>query len=170
MISRMTKSPTNSLQLVARGDREIVMTRVFNAPRTLVWDAFTNPELLKRWLLGPPGWSMPVCQFGRKTGDRYRYLWRNDADGSEMGAGGVIQEFTPPDRLVGTEKFDEAWYPGEALVTIELSEQDGKTTLTQTLRYESREARDIVLKSPMERGISQSYDRLEGLLARNPVP
>lgn len=125
------------------------MTRVFDAPRTLVFDAFSKPELLKQWLLGPPGWSMVVCEIARKVGDRYRYAWRH-ANGNEMGMGGVLREFVPPERIVATEKFDQSWYPGEAVGTIVLAEKSGKTTLTQTILYESREARDVVLKSPME--------------------
>ena len=152
-----------ALQLAARGEREIVMTRVFDAPRALVWDAFTKPELLQRWLLGPPGWTMPVCETGKKPGDRYRYVWRGP-DGIEMGMGGVIREIVPPERLVATEKFDQPWYPGEAVGTIVLTEERGQTTLTQTLVYESREARDIVLKSPMEKGVAMSYDRLAELV------
>jgi uncharacterized protein YndB with AHSA1/START domain len=155
---------SKALKVEAHGDREIVMTRVFDAPRTLVWEAFTKPELLQRWLLGPPGWSMPVCQLGQKPGDRYRYVWRNDANGTEMGMGGVIREIVPPERMVATEKFDQPWYPGEAIGTLVLTEQQGKTTLTQTILYESREVRDIVLKSPMEKGVAMSYDRLEELL------
>ena len=157
-------STARTLKVAANGDREIVMTRVFDAPRTLVWEAFTKPELLKQWLFGPPGWSMPVCETSQKVGGRYRYVWRNEADGTEMGMGGVIREFTPPERMVGSEKFDDPWYPGEALVTIALTEANGQTILTQTLRYESREARDMVLKSPMESGVTQSYDRLAELL------
>jgi uncharacterized protein YndB with AHSA1/START domain len=156
--------PPNTLKLTARGDREIVMTRVFNAPRTLVWDAFTKPELLRVWLLGPPGWTMPVCQLATKVGESYRYVWRGPS-GEEMGMGGVLREFVPPARIVATEKFDQPWYPGEAVGTIEFVEHNGQTTLTQTLVYESREARDIVLKSPMEQGITMSYNRLEEMLA-----
>ena len=155
---------TGTLKLTARGDREIVITRVFDAPRRLVFDAFTKPELVKQWLLGPPGWSMVVCEVARKAGDRYRYVWRH-TDGNEMGVGGVVREFVPPERIVATEKFDQSWYPGEALVTNALVEADGKTTLTLIVLYESREARDIVLKSPMERGLGASYDRLAELLA-----
>jgi uncharacterized protein YndB with AHSA1/START domain len=153
----------NALKLTTRGDREIVMTRVFNAPRTLVWNAFTKPEMVSRWLLGPPGWTMPVCQPATKVGESYRYVWRGP-DGEEMGMGGVLREFVPPQRMVATEKFDQAWYPGEAVGTIELVEQNGQTTLTQTIVYESKEARDIVLKSPMEQGVSMSYNRLEEVL------
>lgn len=157
---------SNALKVTASGDREIVMTRIFDAPRTLVWDAFTKPDLVQRWMLGPPGWTMPVCQVGQKVGDRYRYVWRGP-DGMEMGMGGVIREFAPPERLVATEKFDQAWYPGEAVGTIVLTEKDAKTTLTQTILYESKAARDMVLQSPMEQGLGMSYDRLEELLPQS---
>jgi len=151
------------MKLATRGDREIVITRVFDAPRRLVFDAFTKPELVKRWLLGPPGWAMVVCEVAAKVGDRYRYVWRHDS-GAEMGLGGVLREIVPPERIVATEKFDQSWYPGEAVGTIILVEQDGKTTLTQTIIYESREARDVVLKSPMEQGMAASYNRLAEVL------
>ena len=155
---------TGTLKMTAPRDREIVMIRVFDAPRTLVFDAFTKPELVKRWLLGPPGWSMPVCEIDLKVGGAYRYVWRH-ADGREMGMGGVYREIVPQERLVCTELFDEAWYAGEALVTNVLVEQGGKTTLTVTSRFETRETRDGVLKSGMESGVAVSYDRLEQLLA-----
>ncbi len=154
-----------TLQLTAPGEREIVMARVLEAPRRLVFDAFTKPELVKRWLLGPPGWSMPVCEIDLRVGGKYRYVWRKDSDGTEMGMGGVYREIVVPERLVTTERFDEAWYPGEAVGTLVLVEQRGRTTVTQTMRYESREARDAVLQSGMEKGVAASYDRLADLLA-----
>ena len=157
-----------TLQLTTRGDREIVMTRVLDAPRHLVFDAFTKPELVKQWLLGPPGWSMPVCEIDLRVGGAYRYVWRN-ADGREMGMGGVYREIVAPERLVATEKFDQAWYPGEAVGTTVLVEQDGKTTITQTVLYQSKEARDAVLKSGMEKGVVASYDRLAEVLASLPA-
>jgi uncharacterized protein YndB with AHSA1/START domain len=157
---------TGALQIKANGDREIVMTRVFDAPRTLVFDAFTRPELLKQWLLGPPGWSMPVCEIDLRIGGRFRYVWRRDTDGTEMGCGGVYREIVPPERLVHTEQFDNPWYPGESLITALLDEQRGKTTLTATMLYESRDARDGILKSGMESGVAASYDRLAELLAK----
>lgn len=158
----MNKSGT--LKIAARGDRELVMTRVLNAPRSLVFDAFTKPELVKRWLLGPDGWSMPVCEIDLRVGGTYRYVWRNDRNGTEMGMGGVYREIVIPERLVSTEKFDEAWYPGQAVGTVVFVERGGKTTVTQTVLYDSRETRDGVLKSPMESGVAASYDRLEALL------
>jgi len=153
-----------SLEVTTPSDREIAMTRVFDAPRKLVFDAHTRPELVKRWLLGPDGWSLDVCEIDLKVGGKYRYVWRREADGTEMGMGGVFREIAPPERLVATEKFDEAWYAGEAVNTLVLVESGGKTTLTQTMLYESREVRDSVLRSPMEEGVGASYDRLAVLL------
>jgi uncharacterized protein YndB with AHSA1/START domain len=158
----MTNAET--LKVTTHGDREIVMTRLFDAPRALVWDAFTNPELLKQWLIGPPGWSMVVCEVTLNVGGRYRYVWR-DTGGNEMGVGGIFREIVPPERIVSTEKFDQPWYPGEAVGTVALVEHEGKTTLTQTILYESRAARDAVLKSPMEQGLAASYNRLAKLLS-----
>jgi len=154
-----------ALKVVARGDREIVMTRAFDAPRSLVFDAWTKPDLLKRWLLGPPGWVMVVCEVDLRVSGAYRFVWRRDRDGHEMGMGGIYREVVRPERLVATEKFDEAWYPGEAVVSTVLIEQGGKTVVTSTMIYESREARDGVLKSGMESGVAASYDRLAELLA-----
>jgi uncharacterized protein YndB with AHSA1/START domain len=155
---------SKTFNITAHSEREIVVTRVFDAPRRLVFDAYTKPELIKRWLLGPDGWSMPICEIDLRAGGKYRYVWRNDTDGSEMGMGGVYREVVPPERIVVTEIFDEAWYPGEAVDTIVLVEQKGQTTLTQTILYNSRETRDAVLKSPMQTGMAASYDRLEKFL------
>src|ERR1700674_1072057 len=161
---------TGNLKLTTQGDREIVMTRALDAPRRLVFDAFTKPELVKQWLLGPPGWSMPVCEIDLRVGGVYRYVWRRDSDGSEMGMGGVYREIAHPEGLVATEKFDQPWYPGEAVGTTVLVEQHGKTTITQTVLYQSPEARDAVLKSGMEKGVAASYDRLAELLASLGTP
>jgi uncharacterized protein YndB with AHSA1/START domain len=155
----------DTFKLTPSGEREIVITRVFEAPRKLVFDALTKPALVKRWLLGPPGWSMPVCEIDLKVGGAYRWVWRRDTDGTEMGMGGVYREIVPNERVVCTEKFDEAWYPGEAVSTFVLTEKNGKTTFNQTVLYESREARDEVLESGMEKGVVASYDRLEEILS-----
>src|SRR5262249_15954831 len=129
----------------------------------LVFDALTKPELIRRWLLGPDGWSMPVCEVDLRVGGSLRYVWRNAA-GQEMGMRGVFREIVRPARLVHTEVFDDPWYPGEALDTVVLVEERGKTIMTTTLRYESQEIRDAVLKSGMEKGVARSYDRLEEIL------
>jgi uncharacterized protein YndB with AHSA1/START domain len=155
---------TGALQVTARGEREIVMTRDFHAPRHLVFDALTKPELLKRWLGVFGGWSMAVCEVDLKVGGSYRYVWRGPG-GSEMGMRGVFREIVRPERIVSTEAFDEPWYPGEAVGTAVLAERGGKTTLTTTVLYASKEARDGVLQSPMESGLAKGYDALEALLA-----
>ncbi|HEX5138361.1 MAG TPA: SRPBCC family protein [Planctomycetota bacterium] len=165
----------SKLTVAAQGDREIVMSRVLRAPREDVFDAFTKPELLKRWLFGPDGWELAICEIDLRVGGRYRYVWRK-LDGGfestivgdihEMGMGGVYREVKRPARIVATEKFDQAWYPGEALGTITFVEKDGRTTVTQTMRYESKEARDGVLRSPMEEGVAAGYERLARIVER----
>lgn len=154
----------NTMKLVTRGDREVVITRIFDAPRQMVWDAYTKPELLKRWLTGPPGWTFPVCEVDLKVGGKYRWVWRGPA-GEEMGMGGVHLEVVPPERLVNTQLFDEDWTGGEVVGTMILTERDGKTTMTNTLVYSSKQARDAALKTPMEQGMAMGYDRLEEMLA-----
>ncbi|HTS64712.1 MAG TPA: SRPBCC family protein [Candidatus Acidoferrales bacterium] len=146
-------------------DREIQVERDFNAPRQLVFDAFTKPELVRRWLLGPEGWTMPVCEIDLKAGGRYRYVWRKDSTGEEMGMGGVFQEIVRPAKLVATEQFDDAWYPGEALDTTVFEETGSITRIRLTVLYQSREARDIATRSGMERGMAAGYQRLEEVLA-----
>jgi len=155
---------TGNFKVATPTDREIAMTRVFNAPRHLVFGALSKPELVKQWLLGPPGWTMPVCEIDLRVGGAYRFQWRGP-DGTEMGTRGVFREIASPERFVATERFDDPWYTGESLITYVLVERSGKTTLTLTVLYESREARDGVLKSGMEKGVAMSYDRLEQLLA-----
>ena len=154
---------TTTLQVTTPTEREIVMTREFDAPRDLVFDAMTKPDLVQRWLLGPPGWTMPVCEIDLQVGGAYRYVWRSDADGSEFGLGGVFREIAAPERLVATEAFEGQ--PGESLDTTVLTEQDGRTTLALTMLFDSKEARDAALESGMESGVATSYDRLEEILA-----
>ncbi len=153
-----------TLKVTTPSDREIAMTRVFDAPRNLVFDAYSKPELLKRWLGVHGGWSLVVCEIDLRMGGAYRYVWRGP-NGADMGMRGVYREVVPPERIVATESFDQSWYPGDALSTITLVEQGGRTTLTLTVLYESREARDAVLKSPMEQGVAAGFDKLAELLA-----
>ncbi|HEY6377319.1 MAG TPA: SRPBCC family protein [Edaphobacter sp.] len=152
-----------TMQLATPTEREIVVTRVFNAPRKLVFDAFTKPELLKRWMFGPGGWALDVCEVDLRVGGVYRYVWRGP-NGAEMGMGGIHREVVPPERVVATQLFDQDWTGGEAVGTLVFTEQDGKTTITNTILYSSREVRDAVLKTPMDKGMAAGYDRLETLL------
>jgi len=142
-------------------DNEILVERDFHAPRELVFVAFTKPELIRRWLLGPDGWSMPVCEVDLRVGGRYRYVWRKDATAEEMGMGGVFREIARPSKLVATERYDEAWYAGEAVDTTLFEQQGDATQVRLTDLYESKEARDTASRSGMRAG----YDRLEQVLA-----
>ncbi|GAA2110403.1 SRPBCC family protein [Actinomadura alba] len=153
---------TGALTVTTPTDREIVMTRAFDAPRRTVFDAFTRPELLKRWF-GARGWNLVVCEIDLRVGGTWRFVSQGP-DGGDMGHGGVYRVIVPPSRLVYTESFDDQWYPGESLVTYDFAELNGVTTLTSTVLYESKEARDTALRSPMERGVAEGYDRLTALL------
>jgi len=152
---------TGTLKVTTPSDREIKMVRVFDAPRSMVFDAFTKCELLKRWF-GPHGFSLSVCEGQFRPGGWWRFVVRGP-DGSEMGMRGAIREWSAPERLVHVETFDD--YPGEALVTTTFVEERGKTTVTITLLYESKEIRDAVVQSGMEHGAAESYDRLNEYLA-----
>jgi uncharacterized protein YndB with AHSA1/START domain len=146
-------------------DLEILMTRAFDAPRQLVFDAWTKPEHLKRWL-GRDGDTMIVCEVDLRVGGAYRYVWHLH-EGSEMGMYGEYREIASPDRLVATEMFDEPYFEAMGsgtLNTLTFAERDSKTTMTVTILYKSREARDAVLRSPMEEGAGESFDRLAELL------
>jgi uncharacterized protein YndB with AHSA1/START domain len=167
MSTALSPRNTGTLKLATAGDGEIIMTRVFDAPRSKVFDAYTKPEQVKRWM-GPHGWSLVTCEIDLKVGGAYRFEGRG-ARGNEMGWGGVYREIVRPERLVFTEKFDEPWYPGEALITMILTEQNGRTTFTGIVRYASREAREIVLKTRMEHGVAESYDRLADTLTPEEV-
>jgi uncharacterized protein YndB with AHSA1/START domain len=154
----------DSFKVSTPSDREIQVTRDFHAPRRLVFDAFTKPELVRRWLLGPQGWTMPVCEIDLKVGGTYRYVWRK-AGVEDMGMGGVFREIVPPERLVATEKFDDAWYDGEALDTTVFVEKGAITTVTITILYQSKEACETARRSGMEHGMAAGYNRLEEQLA-----
>jgi uncharacterized protein YndB with AHSA1/START domain len=154
----------NKLTVSTPSDHEVLITRVFNAPRPLVYDAWTKPELLKRWLHGLDNWTLAVCDMDVRPGGKIRWVWR-DPDGKEMGLRGVYQEVVPPERLVHTELFDEDWTGGETLVTLTLTEKDGKTTCAMTVRYSSLEARDAAIKTGMTDGMEMGYARLDRILA-----
>lgn len=157
---------TGTLKVTLPSDNEIVLTRVFDAPRQLVYDAFSKPELLKRWF-GPRGWSLSVCEVDLRVGGGFRFVLRGP-EGQEMGMRGVYRELAPPERSVHMESFDD--FPGESQVTAVFTEQDGKTTLTATVSYPSKEVRDIVLQTGMEHGAAESYDKLAELLAMPAIP
>jgi len=155
-----SKTPTT---FTTPSDVEIAMTRVFDAPRRLVWDAWTNPEHLPRWMLGPEGWTMPVCEIDLRPGGTWHFVWRR-ADGTEMSMAGTYVEVVPPERLVSTESWGGDW--PETINTLTLTEEDGRTTVTQTVRYPSVAARDAATATGMKEGVSVSFDRLADYLEK----
>ncbi len=139
------------------------MTREFEAPRSVVYRAWSEPELLKLWL-GPAGWSLPECDIDLRAGGSYRAKGRAP-DGTEMSWGGDYKEVIPEERIVQTESFDEPWNAGTNIVTTEFAEQDGNTVVTTTIKYESHAIRQAVMKSGMDKGVAESYERLDKVLA-----
>jgi uncharacterized protein YndB with AHSA1/START domain len=123
----------------------------------------TRPELVRQWLLGPGGWTMPVCEIDLRPGGAFRYEWTHPEKG-DMGLRGTFREVVRPERIVHTEVFDVDWTGGEAIVTTLLHERAGRTTMTMTIVYATREARDGALKSGMDSGLEVGYALLDDLL------
>jgi uncharacterized protein YndB with AHSA1/START domain len=157
---------SGNLTVTTPTDRQVVMTRAFNAPRALVWKAMSTPELIKRWLFGPPGWEMTTCEDDARVGGTFRWAWRGP-NGEAMAMHGVYREVVPPERVVRTESFEFGCAPqaGEQLATLVLAEQGDGTLLTITLLYPSKESRDGAIASGMEHGVAASYDKLAEILA-----
>jgi uncharacterized protein YndB with AHSA1/START domain len=160
----MTTKTVGKLKLDVTGDREIRMTRELDAPRQMVWDCHTKPELVRRWLLGPPGWTMPVCDIDLRVGGRYRYVWAKE--GAEMGMGGEYRIVDAPAKLSSREIFDQDWTGGETIATQTFEERNGKTLLATVIVYASKEGRDAALATPMMDGMEAGYARLDDIFAR----
>ena len=150
-------------------DREVKVVRSFNAPRALVYRAHTEPALVKRWMLGPPGWTMPVCEMDVRVGGKYRWRWRGDEGGQEFGFHGEFREVEPGVKLVHTESFDPGTMGGEhsggeALITTFFDEKDGVATVTTVMDFGSQESRDKAMATGMTGGMEQSFQLLDRLL------
>lgn len=150
------------LTISTPSDREILIKRSFDAPRALVFLCYTKPDLLKRWY-GLPDWVMTVCEIDLRIGGRWRFVTRSP-DGYEMGSGGIYKELASPERIVNTELYDQDWTGGETLVTLALSEQDGRTRAETCVLYASKEARDAAAATGMARGMEIGFTRLDALL------
>jgi uncharacterized protein YndB with AHSA1/START domain len=157
----ITAARTGVTTYTTPSDQEVVITRVVSAPRRVVFDAFTNARHVPNWLVGPAGWTMPVCEIDLRPGGTWRYVYRKD-DGSEMTMQGSYREVAPPERLVSTESWGPEW--PETVNTMVLTETGGLTTITMTVRYPSKEARDAALKTGMKAGMDQSFARLDSML------
>lgn len=165
-MSNSTTTQTGStLQVATHGDRAIKISRQFNAPRELVFDAFTKPDMLKEWFHGPPGWKLTTCEVDLRVGGTYRREWTSEA-GESMGMGGVFQVVERPGRVVRMERYDQPWYQGECVGTFELTVAGKGTLMTLTMAYESREVRDQVMTSPVMAGMDTGYAGLEKYLER----
>jgi len=152
----------NTLKITTPTDREVMVTREFDSPAAVIFDAFTKPEILKKWY-GQEGWEMVVCDVDLRVGGKWRFVSRLPG-GKEIGQLGVYQEIVPGKRLVNTENWED-WDAGECLVTTDLEEREGKTLLTTTTLFPTTEVRDFILKSGFEGSVSVFYDRLAGMLA-----
>jgi uncharacterized protein YndB with AHSA1/START domain len=156
-------------QVSLPSDHEVKVTREFYAPRDLVYRAYTEPHLVQRWLLGPPGWTMPVCEMDVRVGGRYRWRWRSNEDGSEFGFHGEFLEVSPPSRIVNTEFYDPGDVGGDmgegSLITVTFTERDGVTTMSSVMDFKTKAARDAAMSTGMTDGMEQSYQRLDQVLA-----
>lgn len=144
-------------------DTQVVITRIVNAPRQLVFEAWTDPRHARQWLLGPEGWTMPVCEMDLRPGGAFRYVWRKAA-GQEMTIQGSVREVVPPERLVTTESWGPEW--PETVNSLMFTEVAGQTTITLTILYPSKQARDAALATGMKDGMDQSFAHLDALLER----
>lgn len=161
----------NSAEVTLPADGQVEVTRSFNAPRTLVYEAYTKPDLMRRWLVGYPGWTMPVCEMDVRIGGTFRWRWQNEADESEFGFHGEFLAVETPSLLRHTQAFDPGTLggtmgDGEAIVTVTFTEDDkGVTTVSTLIDYGSNESRDAALSTGMTDGMEQSYQLLDELLA-----
>ena len=152
-------------------DTQVKFVRVVNAPKHLVFEAYTKPEHLKQWLSGFEGWTMPICEMEPRAGGKWRYGWRS-ADGAEMTMGGIVKEYVPNERISTTERWGAEMAPleggsewPETLNTVTFAEANGRTTITTTVTYPSKDARDAAIETGMRDGLDVSYARLDSLLA-----
>lgn len=158
-------------QVSLPSDTEVRVTRDFAAPRKLVWEAHTQPKLVKRWMLGPPGWSMPVCDMDVRPGGKYAWRWQSDENGAEFGFFGEFTAVDAPGKLAHSQYYDPGNMPVDmdtakpAIITTTFTEEDGVTTLVSLMDFGSKEARDMAVSTGMTDGMEMGYQRLDTLFA-----
>lgn len=161
-----------SAQVTLPTDRDVRVTRTFKAPRQLVYDVHTKPELVQKWMLGPPGWDMPVCEMDVRVGGTYRWAWKSQEDGKQFGFHGTFTEVDGPARLVHNEYYDPGDVGGSmptddcCVVALDLEEQGGVTTLVCTMTFSSKEARDGAVSTGMTDGMEMGYQRLDEMFEK----
>lgn len=159
-----TTGGTGGTTLELPSDREVVVRRVLAGPRRLVWEAWTSPQHLPHWMLGPPGWTMPVCEMDLRPGGSWRMVWRHP-DEQELVMTGTYREVVPPERVVNTESWGPEW--PETVNTVTFAEESpGRTAVTLHILYPTSEARDAALETGMTEGMEATFRRLDGYLPR----
>ncbi len=164
-------------QVTLPSDREVRVTRQFNAPRQLVYDAHAKPDLVRKWLVGYPGWDMPVCEMDVRPGGKYRWAWKNQEDGSQFGFFGVFTDVDAPAHLAHDQYYDPGdiganWDAGSMplgdpiVVSLDLSEKSGVTTLVCNMKFVSKEARDGAVATGMTDGMEHNYTHLEDVILK----
>ena len=164
---------SGKLEITLPSDTEILMTRMLDAPRHLVFEALTRPEHVRRWWCCMDGFTMPVCEMDVRVGGRYRWRWRNNDDGAEFGFSGTFREVQPPSRIVHTEAYDpgtvsDDFPKNDALVTVTFVQDGDRTTVTTLVDFGSKQARDAAVATGMTDGMEQSYQLLDRLLDEQP--
>jgi uncharacterized protein YndB with AHSA1/START domain len=156
------------LQISTPIDTAIILTRTFNAPRRLVWEAMFTPDKMRRWMLPPPGWTMTVCECDARLNGALKLAWKNDDADPVMTLQGVFTEVVPHERIVHTETMamGTGETVGSLVETHEFAENGGVTTMRITQKYESKEARDGALASGMDQGMEAGYQKLDAVLAK----
>ncbi len=156
------------LQISTPTDTTIVLTRTFNAPRRLVWEAMTDPDRMRRWMLPPPGWTMTICEVEARVGGTLRLAWKSEDADPAMTLHGVFTEFAPHERMVHTETMTlgSGETIGSQVETHEFTEKGGVTTMRITQTYESKDARDGALASGMDEGMEACYKQLDAVVAQ----
>ncbi len=155
---------SHTAEVTTPSDREVCVVRRFKASAARVFEAYTQPALIRRWLLGPPGWSMPECEVDLREGGAYRFLWRTDGGTAEFGSEGTYLEVSAPHRIVQTQRIFGAMagpMAEEVRCTVEFRDEPGGSVMTTTILSPSKENRDAALATGMTRGMEQSYARLE---------
>ena len=160
--------PLKDLQISTPTDTTIVLTRTFNAPRRLVWEAMLTPDKMRRWMLPPPGWTLAACECDGRTGGALRVAWKSDEANPAMTLQGVLTEVVPHERAVHTEvmTLGSGQTVGSLLEKHEFAEKDGVTTMRITQTYDSKEARDGAIASGMDQGMEAGYTQLDTVLAQ----
>lgn len=152
-------------------DREVLVKRSFDAPVNLVWQAYTEPALLQRWLTAMPGWSMPVCEMDTNVGGKYRWRWREDASGQEFGFTGEMLEVELHSRIVHTQFYDSgdtdfgSMGAEPAIITVTFKESEGITSVSTSIKFASQADRDAAMSTGMTDGMEMSYKELDSVLA-----